>query len=364
MSGRSAPENIPNRFIFCLFAAILAGLAGGCRDDRPKAQEQPEKWAGARTSRAAADEPVVVYTSVDEEFARQVLDAFEERTGQGLAVVFDSEAGKTTGLIQRIEAEAAKPRCDVLWSSELFNTILLARRGLLEPYVSVAAADIPDRYNDPEHRWTAVGLRARVLAFDPRKVPADQVPTHWEEIAKASLADRLAFANPLFGTTRGHVAAMFALWGPERSRQFLTRLRDNRAIMLDGNSAAVRAVMNGEALFAMTDTDDVWVAQRRGASIDLRYLDMGDGGTLLVPCSVALIKGGPAGNRAREVVDFLVSAEVERMLAKSDSRNIPVRASLRKELQLELPPETEVSFVAIADAMEPAVQAVRDILIR
>jgi iron(III) transport system substrate-binding protein len=364
MIERLSPQNTPNRFRFCLLVAMVAGLAVGCRNDRPETQERPERRPGARTSAAAAGEPVVIYTSVDEEFARQVLDAFEERTGQGLAVVFDSEAGKTTGLVQKIEAEAARPRCDVFWSSELFNTILLARTGTLEPYDSPAAADIPDRYKDPEHRWMAVGLRARVLAFDPKKVPADQVPAYWEEVAKAPVAGRLAFANPLFGTTRGHVAAMFALWGPERTGRFLTRLRDNGALMLDGNSAAVRAVLNGEALFAMTDTDDVWVARRRGASIDLRYLDMGDGGTLLVPCSVALIKGGPAGKQARAVVDFLVSAEVERMLAESDSRNVPVRPSLRQELQLDLPPETEVSFVAIADAMEPAVQAVRDILIR
>lgn len=84
----------------------------------------------------------------------------------------------------------------------------------------------------------------------------------------------------------------------------------------------------------------------------------------MIPCSVALVKGGPNPEAARRLVDFLVSAEVERRLAKSDSRNIPVRAKLRAELGVELPPETHLSYDAIADAMDVSLEAVREILIR
>jgi iron(III) transport system substrate-binding protein len=157
---------------------------------------------------------------------------------------------------------------------------------------------------------------------------------------------------------------MFALWGEARGRRFLQGLRDGGALMVDGNSAAVRAVIAGRVEFAMTDTDDVWVAQREGASLDLRYLDLGDGGTLAIPCSVAVIKGGPSREAAESLVDFLVSADVERTLAKSDSRNIPVREALRQELGLALPPSSEVDAEAVAGAMDGAIAAAREILIR
>ncbi len=313
---------------------------------------------------------MVVYCSVDEAFARKVLDAYRDRSGVELSVVFDSEAGKTTGLVNKIisEARAGRPRADLFWSSELFNTILLARQDLLQPYDSPAAMDIPSRFKDPQHRWTALAARARVLAFDPSRIAPGSggIPKRWEQLAAPEFASRIALGNPLFGTTRGHVAAMFALWGAQRGRAFLTRLRDGGAQIVDGNSAAVRNVIAGRTKFGVTDTDDVWVAQRSGASIDLTYPDMGDGGTLLIPCSVALIKGRPDVRRiaARGLVDFLVSAEVERMLAESDSRNIPVREGLRKELKMQWPPESKVEYSAVADAMDEAVTAVRDILIR
>jgi iron(III) transport system substrate-binding protein len=314
---------------------------------------------------AAPDKPVV-YCSVDEVFARSVFDVFSRRAGVELAVVFDSEAGKTTGLVNKIISEAAvgRPRADVFWSSELFNTILLASRDLLEPYASPAVSDIPPRFKDPQHRWTALAVRARVLAFDPARTARSELPTSWEALAEPRFVKELAFANPLFGTTRGHVAAMFALWGPERGRAFLIALRDGGAQIADGNSATVRAVIGGRAKLAATDSDDVWVAQRGGAALDLIYPDMGDGGTLLIPCSVAIVKGARHADLARKLVDFLVSAEVERMLAESDSRNIPVRESLRGELGIAWPPESKISFDAVAGAMDEAVASAREILIR
>lgn len=337
-----------------LVGGLLAGT--GCRradEDRSSGAEKP----------AAAGE-VVVYCSVDEEFGRQVFARYRELTGVEAKVVFDSEAGKTTGLLRKLEAEADRPRADVFWSSELFGTILLAREGLLASYDSPAAADIPSRYRDPEHRWTAFGLRGRVIAFNPARVDTATLPTTWEELAEPKWAAQVAIANPLFGTTRGHVASMFALWGDERGRTFLTRLRDGGAQIVDGNSSAVRAVIAGRVNIALTDTDDVWVAQRAGASMDLRYLDMGDGGTLLIPNSVAVVENCPHPEAARRLVDFLVSPEVERLLAQSASRNIPVRPDLREELSLDLPPSTQIPFDSVADYLDSAVSASREILLR
>jgi len=213
-------------------------------------------------------------------------------------------------------------------------------------------------------------VRGRVIAFNANANETIALPTTWEELAKPEFARTTAFPNPLFGTTRGHLAAMFALWGPERGRSFLTRIRENGVLIVDGNSAAVRSLLSGRCKIAATDTDDVWVAQARQsfdagvASIDLRYLDMGDGGTLLIPCSVAIVKGAPHPQAARRLVDYLVSAEVERLLAQSRSRNVPVRERLRAELGMAWPPETKVDFNAVADAMDEAVAAAREILLR
>jgi iron(III) transport system substrate-binding protein len=317
-------------------------------------------------SRDSAAKPIVAYCSVDEALARPILDAYSQRTGMRISAVYDSEAGKTTGLIQRImrEAQSGRPHADIFWSGEVFNTVLLSRMGLLDAYAPANAAEIPARFRGGEARWTGYAVRARVIAFDPQRTARSEVPASWADLAKPEIAGRLALANPLFGTTHGHVAALFARWGDERGRKFLEQLRSGGAQVVDGNSAAVRAVIAGRADFAATDSDDVWVAKRGGASLDLAYPDLGDGGTLLVPCSVAVLRGAANGAAARSLADYLTSAEVERLLAQSAARHVPVRDSLRRELGMGWPAESAVDYDAVTDALPLAAAAAREILIR
>ncbi len=59
---------------------------------------------------------VVLYCSVDQAIAEPIIAEFEKQTGIKVLSRFDTEAGKTVGLVQRIRAEAASPVADVFWS--------------------------------------------------------------------------------------------------------------------------------------------------------------------------------------------------------------------------------------------------------
>jgi iron(III) transport system substrate-binding protein len=172
-------------------------------------------------------------------------------------------------------------------------------------------------------------------------------------------------ANPRFGTTRGHFAAFLALWGEQEYVTFLQELHDVlKGALLDGNATAAQLVGRGTLDLCATDTDDVYVRQVRGDPIDLTYPDLGDGGTLFIPCSAALLRGAPNPEAARTLIDFLTSAEVEEMLAASDSRNIPVREALRKQLKIALPPQSKLAYTRIADAMDRAILLAEEHLIK
>ncbi len=309
-------------------------------------------------SRTAPDQQktVVLYTSVDEPFAREVVAEFQKLSGIDVQLVTDTEAGKTTGLVRRIEAEKAHPRADVFWSSELFNTIRLARAGLLAEY-RPKAEGIPDRYKDPAGRWTAFGTRARVLAYHTGKLKREEVPQKWRDMVDARWLGNLAVADPRFGTTTGQFAAMYALWGEDAYVEFLKQLNQvTQGVLMDGNATVARRVGAGEAMLGATDTDDVYARQARGEPIELTYPDLGDGGTLLVPNSVGMIVGAPHLASAKALIEYLTSPAAERLLARSESRNFPVREALRRELNLQTPPETAVPFDRIADALEPALR--------
>src|ERR1041384_4084765 len=109
---------------------------------------------------AFAQEPrqVVIYSSVDQPYARPILADFMKKTGIRVTYLPDTEATKSVGLAERLRAEKDNPQADVWWSNEIFHTINLAEEGMLVEYESPAAREIPQRYQDPKHRWTATAL--------------------------------------------------------------------------------------------------------------------------------------------------------------------------------------------------------------
>jgi iron(III) transport system substrate-binding protein len=277
----------------------------------------------------AAPRTVVVYTSLDQPFSEPVLRAFEQRTGIQVKPVYDVEAAKTTGLAARLAAEAHRPTADVFWSSEYAQTLLLRAQGVTAPYASPAAADIPALFRDPEHYWTGFAARARVIIVNTRRVPPDHYPTSIFALTDSFWGPgEVGIANPLFGTTATHAAALFAALGPERAKQYLLALRSQGVRVVAGNSVVRDMVVSGALKVGLTDTDDACVALAEGRPVAMILPDQGTLGTLLIPNTVSLVRGAPHPDEARRLIDFLVSADTEAMLARAASRQIPVRASV------------------------------------
>ena len=68
---------------------------------------------------------VIIYTSLDKVLSEPILEAFEKETGIKVLDVYDSEATKTTGLVNRLIAEKNNPRADVFWNSEIGKIAVL-----------------------------------------------------------------------------------------------------------------------------------------------------------------------------------------------------------------------------------------------
>jgi len=319
---------------------------------------------------ADASDAVVLYVSADDYVARQVVADFEEQTGINVEMLGDTEAKKTTGLVERLRAEKDNPKADVFWSSEVFMTIELADEGVLAPFVSDAIADWPQQHRDPENRWYGFGARARVIVYAPSRLHESEVPETWLGLVEPKWAGRIAMADPRFGTTGGHLGAMRAYWrtlGPAFYSAFAEGLADNDvALLTSGNAGVVQGVALGEYDLGMTDTDDVWAAQANGLDVALVYPrhdadpNRPSAGTLLIPNTVARVAGGPNEDNAGRLIEYLLSERVERILAESDSHNVPLRPSLADAYpQYTVPDPLEIDY---DDASEHRVAATNELL--
>ena len=298
---------------------------------------------------------VVLYTSVDEPVERPIIQQFERETGITVRVQTDAEANRSVGLAEKLRAERGHPQADVYWNNEFTHTVLLADEGVFAPYQSPSAADVPDRYKDSQHLWAAVGLRARVMGFRPGATP---YPNYGKDESVLHLADpavkgKIIMANPVAGTTSAQVAALYVLWGDEKADRFFHSLRDNGMRLVGGNSLAAEQVGAGNFLLCLTDNDDVDNVAAAGGSIKGVLPDQGpDGiGTLTLPTTVSLVAGRPESADAKKLVDYLLSARVEKLLLAANYSAYSVRAAGGPAVKA-----MDVSYAAVAHKMPDAVR--------
>jgi iron(III) transport system substrate-binding protein len=308
---------------------------------------------------------VVVYSALDSEFSRPVLEDFGRETGIDVRPKFDVESTKTVGLTEELLAEAQRPRCDVFWNNEILHTLRLKERGLLASYASPSAEPFPAWARSPDHTWHAFAARARILLVNTNLVPEGGRPRSIRDLADPKWRGRAAIAKPLFGTTATQAACLFAAWGDEPAKEFFRKLKANQVRVLSGNKQVAEAVGGGQFAFGLTDTDDALGEVDKAMPVAIVYPDQGpDGmGTLLIPNTLGIIEGGPHPEAARKLVDYLLSPEVETRLAAGESGQIPLNPNVPPPKRLGLPAQfkaMEVDFRAAASKWDTAAAFLRD----
>ena len=272
---------------------------------------------------------VVVYTAVEQVYCQELFEQFEEETGIHVKTVYDTEANKTTGLVNRIIAEEKEPVCDVFWNNEFIQTIDLQDKGLLDSYIPEGASDIPNVYKDPDGYWVAFGGRARVMLVNTELLTEEEYPHSIFDFVNGTYeGNDLALAYPMFGTTKTHAAAIYAWLGKKEGRAFFQAIADCGVQIVDGNSVTKDMAAAGQVKIGFTDTDDAKDAIGDGAPVEMVFPDQEEDGigTLITPSTVALIRNAPNMDNGKKLIEFLVSAQTEQFLIENGFFDVSVRS--------------------------------------
>lgn len=283
---------------------------------------------GSPQQSQTANRTVTVYVSTDRVFSEPVLREYERRTGVRVNAVYDTEETKSTGLANRLIAEKPRPQADVFWSNEPVRTLVLKSRDVLAPYRSPSAEGIPAALVDPDGDWTGFSARMRVIAYNTALVRPDEAPQSIFDLTGPKWRGQVAMADPRFGSTSFHVAALYALAGDEKMDDFFRRLKANGVKVVDSNSVVRDLVARGEVKIGLTDTDDVNVAIEDGQPIAMVLPDAAGLGVPVMPNMLSLIADAPHPEEGRKLIDYLLSPDVERQLAQSEAVQIPLHAGV------------------------------------
>jgi iron(III) transport system substrate-binding protein len=149
------------------------------------------------------------------------------------------------------------------------------------------------------------------------------------------------------GTSATQAACLFQAWGKDKAIKWYRDLKLNDVKIVPGNKQAAEGVGQGQYFIGVTDTDDASAEVDAGKPVQIVFPDKDAPpdsklGTLFIPNTLAVIKGCPNPEGARKLVDYLLSPDVEKKLAESASRQIP----LNPKVVAQLPPQIETPRTA------------------
>ena len=304
-------------FAFLLPAlAIMAALLGGCGGHR--------------------EPTVIVYCAQDQVFAEPLLAEFTRQTGIKARAVFDSEAVKTVGLANRLLAEKNHPQCDVFWGNEELRTRQLAAQGVFRA----------------TNGYMAFGFRTRRIVINTNKVSLAEAPRTLAELTNSAWRGKVALAYPMFGTTATHFLALRQQWGDTPWQAWCRALRANQPFLVDGNSVVVKLVGQGETWIGLTDWDDIAGGIHEGLPLAAMPLTPE---TLLIPNTVAVVRGAPHAAEAEQMFQFLQRPEVAERLVKEAALE-GTQPGQRQGLQ--------VDWKALLTDLDSATETIKQIFLR
>jgi iron(III) transport system substrate-binding protein len=272
-------------------------------------------WVNASRNR------LIIYCAHDAIYSEAILERFSDATGIKVTARFDNEATKSLGLVELLIQEKDHSRCDVFWNNELLGMMDLQAKGVLEPYKGSGYARIPGDFKDPAGHWTGFAARLRVFIVNTNHLEAGETAI---QAALAGDLSRVAMAKPMFGTTLTHYSVLWKTQGAEQVKAWHADLRQRGLQEVPGNGPVKNLVARGLCDLGYTDTDDYSLAFADGKPVAALPVRLDNGQTICIPNTVALIKGTRHRAEAEQLVDFLLSAECETLLANARSRQVPL----------------------------------------
>ena len=292
---------------------------------------------------AMAQGELVVYCTVQEEWCRPMVVAFEKASGIKVLMTRKSSGE----FYAQIKAEAANPRGDVWWGGTGDPHMQAAEEGLTEPYKSPRLAELQDWAvrQAEQSKYRTVGIYAGALGYsyntDQFKKKNLPEPKCWSDLTKPAFKDEIQVANPnSSGTSYTMLATLVQLMGEDKAFDYLKALHKNVNQYTKSGAAPARAAATGESLVGITFQHDAVIQALGGAPVKIVSPCEGTGYEI---GSMSLIKGAKNMDNAKKWYDWALSTEGQGVGAANkvsyqvpSNKNAPVPAAAPKLAEIKL----------------------------
>ncbi len=281
-------------------------------------------FAGTVLAQPAGVESEVVlagYGGTYEQFTRNlIIPAFEKATGIKVKLV----VGTALSNYAKVVASRNNPEIDVYWSNELTHAAG-KQQGLYEKLDSRVVTNLVDVYKasvDPD--GIGVGSHVQVTGFQYNsqkfKEAGIPTPTSWNDLADPRLKGRVALYNFSVAYSQDLIVLLTKVSGGDEKdiRPGLEKVKSlkssgNLAMFATSPAELDNMLIQGQAWITVNGGPRAYILKDRGAPIDFAVPKEGGG---FFTNYFDVVKGAPHPKAAQLLVNFLISSEVQLIIAK------------------------------------------------
>jgi iron(III) transport system substrate-binding protein len=310
-------------------------------------------------AQASAQQAVNLYTTREPGLVRPLIEAFEKKTSIKVNTVFVKE-----GLAERVAAEGARSPADVLMEVDMGKLVDLVNRGVAQPVKSAALeAAVPANLRDPEGRWFALSMRARVV-YASRALGLKSIT--YEDFTKPEYKGRVCVRSGQHPYNTALIAAVIAHHGVEKAEVWLRGVKANLARKASGGDREVaRDILGGICQIGLGNSYYVGLMRsgtggpdqkKWGDAIDVLLPTLAGAGTHVNISGAALARNAPNRENAVKLLEWLASDEAQAIYAEGNFE-YPIARNAKITPIIAALGELKVDLLPIADIVRNRKQA-------
>ncbi len=270
---------------------------------------------------ASAEGDVNIYSYRQAYLLEPLLNAFEQETGIDTNVVFAKK-----GLAERLEREGRNSPADVVMTVDISRINELVERDLVQGVENdVLNQNIPENLRHPEGKWFALTTRGRLIYTSKERVEEGEITTY-EQLADDKWNDRICTRSGKHPYNIALFSSMLAHHGEADTKAWLEGLKENLARKPQGGDRdQIKAIAEGVCDISIGNSyyygNMLQDENQRGIAEQVRLVfpNAEGRGTHVNISGIALTKSAPNRDNAIKLMEFLSSAEAQRIYAEANT---------------------------------------------
>lgn len=259
---------------------------------------------------ATDDKELVVYSGRSKGLVHPIIKQFEKETGITVKVRYGNTAQLAVALLE----EGSKSPADLFWAQDAGALGAISKQGLFQALPESITSKIPDKFRNAEGTWTATSGRARVLAYAPERVKAEELPKSIFDLTDAEWEGRVGWA-PQNASFQAFVTAMRVLKGEEKTEEWLRGMKANGAKTYPKNTPIIQGLAAGEIDLGLPNHYYLmrFKKSNSGYPVEQTFFASGDAGNLVNIAGIGILKTSTHAEEVSSFVEYLLSPKVQQL---------------------------------------------------